>query len=474
MISAQAMLMLLVWPIVVVVLFGRLSRPEAVVWSILGGYLLLPPLAELRVPGIQHVDKTVIPALTAFIMTLSRPAGPSEAPPPPPIPKILVLFLFLMMLSPIMTAVTNAEPLIDGISFRPEITIIQAIGETILQGFHLIPFLLGYWLLSDAKGPQLLGRALIVGILFYSVPMMIEVRLSPQMNVWVYGYFQHDFVQTMRYGSFRPIVFLPHPLWVAFLTLSALICAISFALVRRDRKSYLTVGYLSGLLLLCKTLGVLLHLSLAAPLLWLFKPRTMVLFAALLGLGVSLYPAARAAPWMPIDEISDFVSGAEADRGQSFEFRLDNEAILLERAMQKPYFGWGGWARALVVDPETGSNLTVTDGEWIRVLGERGILGFVAEFGLLLLPLFMLWRSWPRQHGAQRGPEQMLLASLSIILGLNMLDLLPNATVTPITWLMTGIVAGSGARLKNGSYNAQNAATDAGVLSKKTGLKTVL
>ena len=46
--------------------------------------------------------------------------------------------------------------------------------------------------------------------------MLVEVRLSPQINTWIYGFFQHDFIQMMRYGGFRPIVFLPHGLWVAF------------------------------------------------------------------------------------------------------------------------------------------------------------------------------------------------------------------------------------------------------------------
>ena len=68
--------------------------------------------------------------------------------------------------------------------------------------------------------------ALVVAGLAYSVPMLIEVRLSPQINIWVYGFFQHNFDQMMRYGGFRPIVFLPHGLWVAFFALMALVAAV--------------------------------------------------------------------------------------------------------------------------------------------------------------------------------------------------------------------------------------------------------
>lgn len=44
----------------------------------------------------------------------------------------------------------------------------------------------------------------MLGVLWYTIPMLIELRLSPQMNVWVYGFFQHDFIQTVRYGGSLP------------------------------------------------------------------------------------------------------------------------------------------------------------------------------------------------------------------------------------------------------------------------------
>ena len=43
------------------------------------------------------------------------------------------------------------------------------------------------------------------------------------------GYFQHSFEQMMRAGGFRPIVFLYHGLWVAFLTATAVLAAFTLA-----------------------------------------------------------------------------------------------------------------------------------------------------------------------------------------------------------------------------------------------------
>lgn len=472
--EALALIALLVWPLVVAILFNRLPRAEAAVWSILGGYLVLPPVVGFDLPGLPDLGKNALPAMAAaFFAHLTGPK-PGESPAPR-LPVVLVVLLALLILSPIPTAITNPDVLIEGISVRPGIGLTQGIGEAIATGFHLLPFLLGFYLLSDSRGPQVLGRALIVGILAYSVLMLIEIRLSPQMNVWIYGFFQHAFDQTMRYGSFRPIVFLPHPLWVAFLTLTALLSAIAFLRADRTPRAKGITAYLALLLVLCKSLGVLLHLFIAAPLLWLARPRVIVLISLLLGVASCLYPALRASPFMPIDQIGEFISGAEADRGQSFEFRLNNEVILLERALERPWFGWGAWGRPLLVDPESGRYLTITDGEWIRVLGQYGILGYVAEFGLLLVPLILLWRAWPRgPQAAPPGADQMLLAAMALMLALNMVDLLPNATITPITWMMAGIVAGSAVRLRSGSLFGQNDTTQARSLPKKTGLNPIL
>src|SRR5690606_38002774 len=71
--------------------------------------------------------------------------------------------------------------------------------------------------------------ALMVAGLAYSMPMLVEIRLSPQLNVWVYGFFQHGFDQMIRYGGYRPIVFLEHGLWVAFFALMAFCSALALA-----------------------------------------------------------------------------------------------------------------------------------------------------------------------------------------------------------------------------------------------------
>lgn len=471
--TPQALIMLLIWPIVVSVIFNRLPREKAIIWSILAGYLVLPPVAEIDLPLFPSLDKAIIPALSAaFFNMLKKDDVAPEEPVKFSLP--VIVLLGMLLIAPILSAVTNPDTLIEGISVRPGITLSQALGESMLVFAHLIPFLLGYKFLSNPRGMSLLVRALVLALLVYSVPMMIEVRLSPQINVWVYGYFQHDFVQTMRYNGFRPIVFLEHPLWVAFLCMTALLCAIAITRVVRNSKWYAISGYLMMMLVMCKSMGVLLQFTIAFPLLWLARPRQIIFAALLLGIAVCAYPVVRAQPWMPVEKIVATTNGADADRGQSLEFRLLNETRLLQRALERPAFGWGGWGRPLIVDPESARYETITDGEWIRLLGERGIFGFVAEFGMLLLPLFLLWRNWPRNRRGRLTEEDMTIAVIALVMGLNMVDLIPNATITPISWLMTGMLAGSAVRMREGRYFTNKQQMPVKTLSKRTELTSLI
>ncbi|WP_312530613.1 hypothetical protein [Paracoccus sp. (in: a-proteobacteria)] len=471
MMTPQALIMLMVWPVVVAMIFSRMPRAKAIVWSILAGYLVLPPVAAIDLPLFPSLDKAIIPALSAAFFCYIGKSDDEIAPPKLSAP-ILVL-LVMMLAAPLLTTVTNTDTLVEGISVRPGAALSQGIAESMLVFAHLLPFLLGYWYLSTPQGVSILARALVTGMLAYSVLMIIEVRLSPQMNVWIYGYFQHDFVQTMRYGGFRPIVFLEHPLWVAFLCMTSLLCAIAITRVMRDSKWYATSGYLGVILLMCKSLGVLLHCVIALPFLWFARPRLIVTVAMFLGIAVVSYPVVRAQPWMPIEGIVATASGTDADRGQSLEFRLVNETRLLQRALERPAFGWGGWGRPLIVDPVSARYETITDGEWIRLLGERGIFGFVAEFGLLLLPIIMAWRAWPRNRG-KPDEADMTLAAIAMIMGLNMVDLIPNATLTPISWLMTGMLAGSAVRMRQGQYFTQTENSRDNILHKKTVFESLI
>jgi hypothetical protein len=159
---------------------------------------------------------------------------------------------------------------------------------------------------------------------------------------------------------------------------------------------------------------------------------------------VVTYPVLRGAHLVPIDQILAFADTMSPDRAYSLRFRIENEEILLARAQERPWFGWGGYGRAFTHDPITGRQLNIADGAWVILMGTYGWVGYVAEFGLFALPLVLLGREALRQPKTALSPW---VGAVALILGANMIDLLPNATQIPFTWLMAGALLGEAERL---------------------------
>jgi len=81
----------------------------------------------------------------------------------------------------------------------------------------------------------------------------------------------------------------------------------------------------------------------------------------------------------------------------------------------------------------------VTDGLWIIVLGQFGLLGFIAEFGLLAISVF---RAAKALKFAESFDGSVFLSALALIVAVNMVDLLPNSALSPWTWLLVGSLLG--------------------------------
>jgi hypothetical protein len=122
-------------------------------------------------------------------------------------------------------------------------------------------------------------------------------------------------------------------------------------------------------------------------------------------------------------------------REGSLEYRLRMEDALLEKALERPIFGWGGYGRARVYD-EQGRDTTIVDGQWISIFSNGGWFQYVGALGLLTYAVFALALRWRRY---ELDPAT---AVVSIVLAANMIDLIPNATQTSVTFLLAGALAG--------------------------------
>ena len=443
--NAFASLMLVLWPVISVWLFVRLSPGRALIASLVAAYLILPPPpAGFDFPLMPPLTKETIPSLVALLACLVLHRGRVRFLPDHPVAKALVV---IFIASPLATVLTNMDPVYFDRNALPALRFREAIALMVNQALLITPLLLARnFLRSDSDLKDLLW-AVFLGAMIYSLPMLLEVRLSPQLNIWVYGYFQHSFEQMIRDGGFRPIVFLYHGLWAAFLAMSGLLAAVTIARSEPTRRAvawWVCAIYLMGVLVLCKSMASILYGFAFAPAIAFLTTRMQMHLALALVLLVLAYPVLKAGDAVPEDRILELAEGVDAERANSLRFRLDNENVLMDRAMERPFFGWGSWGRNHIYDA-SGTILTTTDGRWIITMGVYGWVGFLAEFGLLTLPILLLWR---RTTGVVSGAIPPWLGGLALIHVINVIDLLPNATITPMTWLIAGALLGYGEQVQ--------------------------
>ncbi|MAC81914.1 MAG: hypothetical protein CML66_28110 [Rhodobacteraceae bacterium] len=428
-------------------MFATQPQRTALVWSLLLGYLFLPSRFGINLPGLPPLEKRSVAALAIL-------AG---------------LLLFLPNRTPRLAAL-NDQPLLEnhnrlfawvffglaaGLFLNMGLTIATnqtsyTIGEKFLAAmrpwdfvsmasaitFTMIPFFLGRRYLARPEDHRYLLKCLVISGLIYSVLVVFEIRMSPQLHRWIYGYFQSDWVQHFRNG-FRPIVFLNHGLAVGFFLFSTVFAALALARstqVGTHWKWGLAATWLLLVLLISRNLGATAIALLLLALLFLGR-RFALFMVTVITLTFLLYPAVRQTNLIPLSEIASTAGKISADRMQSFQFRLDNEDLLLARAAEKPVSGWGSWGRPRVYN-DKGRDISVTDGLWIIVLGERGWLGYICFFGLLTLPLLAL----PRVRKRKEIPIETV--AMAVIMAGNLIYLIPNSTLSPIAWLMAGALAG--------------------------------
>lgn len=436
-------LALLSWPAVALFLYKTRPIGQATLWTILGAYMLLPVDADIKFPMIPSLDKNSIPNLAALfgcIIIWRRPIrllngfGLAE------------LLLLTLTVGPFITSELNGDSVSVGTRVLPGIGMYDAGSAVLAQLITLVPFFLGRRILANRTDTEEILRVLVVAGLIYSLAALFEIRFSPQLHVWLYGYFPQvsGFSQEMRGGGFRPVLFMGHGLLVSFFFCTTAVAAAAFwrtgtQVMRRMRlRAGGITAYLCVVLLLCKTASSTIYGAVLVPLVRFTTPKFQLSFAVLLVSVALLYPMLRTAGLIPISAAFDLAGSISADRQSSFETRIVNENALLERASQRFLFGWGRFGRSFIYDDQ-GRETSLTDGAWIITMGEYGFIGFLAEFGLLALPVFTAAFSLRFVESAR---DKVFLSALALILAINIFDLLPNSSIRPWTWLVAGALLG--------------------------------
>jgi hypothetical protein len=439
-----AYLALIIWPLVAIALYASRPVVQATLWTFLGAQLLLPVGTSFKFQMIPQFDKASITSLCALVCCMFVTGKAVK-----PLRKVgLVEVLIAMnLVGPVITSLLNSDPIVVGGTILPGVGVYDGLSAGLSQFIILIPFFLGRQFLRKVDHVQSVFSTLVIAGVGYSVLLLFEIRMSPQLHFWVYGYYPTDFLQEMREeGGFRPMVFMGHGLVAGFFAMTAVVASAVIwragTPVFRAVSPGLVTGYLTVVLVLCKSGAALVYGAALAPLVRWSKPRLQMKFAIVLVAIALTYPIARIAEIFPVDAIVNIAMSINAERASSLKFRFDQEEQLLERASQRFLFGWGRFGRNRVYVEDwrgVGVDNSVTDGRWIITLGQFGVFGFLAEFGLLAVAALRALRA---MRFAETFRDTVFLAGLALIIAVNIIELLPNATLLPWTWLLAGTLLG--------------------------------
>jgi hypothetical protein len=408
------------WFAVGLLLFWKLQPPVAAALTVLGGRLFLPEAVHVPLPVFPDLDKYSIPPLAALLgcLCFARPWLARSRLRAPAIDRWFVLLLA----GHVATYLTNRDALDEERPALSSYDLITAVCEDLVI-IYLV-FVLGRALFRSARELRTLMLACVGLALLYTPFCMFEFVMGPRSHYELYGFYQHEIVQTLRAGGFRPMVFLSHGIVLARFLLMALLCAAVAVRARASGKiGLIAVAYLFVMLVAVKSMGALILALAFLPLVLIGSAKAISRVAVVVALIVGLYPLLRGADVFPTDTLVGWATQIHEERADSLGGRFEQEDMLLERARERLLFGWGAYGRSRIYD-EKGEDLSVTDGEWIIVLGGRGLTGYLAWYALYLVPIFAA-----RKHLRRiiRPQHRMLVAGFALINAVLAIDTLPNA-----------------------------------------------
>jgi tetratricopeptide (TPR) repeat protein len=425
-----AYLALLGWIPVVLIIFALLPNRCAATTAVIGAWLLLPPFT-LAISSLPDYSKSTAATFGVLLATLIFD--------PDRIlrfrPRWFDLPMLLWCFSGVASSVQNDLGLYDGLS--------DALNQLLMWG---LPYLIGRLYFGNPDDLRYFATAIVVSSLFYVLPCLYEIRMSPTLMSKIYGL---STWYGTRLGGYRPHVFfytgLELGLWMTAASLAAWWlwrCGVIKKIGPFPFGSML-LPILMGTAILCRSTGAIALLVLGMMLLWLsVRFRTRLLLASLLFVA-PLYVTIRVTNlWSGQQAVDLAESLVGPARAESLEYRFKCEKLLGAKAIEQPVFGWGGWGRSSAYfNADTPWRRPVpTDGLWIIILGHKGFVGLILFYLAMLLPAALfVWRFPVQLWGDPRVAAGSLTA---VLLMLYIVDCLLNAFPNMIYMTLAGGLIG--------------------------------
>ena len=310
-----------------------------------------------------------------------------------------------------------------------------------------MPYYIARIYFSDIESIKMLALSIFIGSIVYIPFCWFELIMSPQLHRLTYGYHQSDFLQTLRDGGgFRPMVYMDHGLmtsmWMVlgvFLGIWLLICDVLPKKIMQFPSLYLLFMLIFTTVMMRSAGAISLLIIGLIVLLVSNKTKNSFLLLVLL-IVPHLYIVTRTTGYWDGRNLSEYVSqNFSVTRSQSLQFRFDNEYILIDKALQGTFFGWGGYGRSRVYD-DKGKDISVTDGLWIITFGQNGIYGLAMMVIAIQWPVVLFM--WRVKSGLWNSQAWATSAVMAVFLSIYMIDNLLNSMINPVYMLFSGGLVG--------------------------------
>ena len=432
-----AQVVLLLWLPIALSFFRFYPPIKAILLTLLGGILFLPQRVSFALPLIPNYDSRtaiVYPIIIGLFIYDTKWLTRLQ-------PWWLDIPIFVLCISPLFASIYNDLGIYDGIN--------EMIFEVWLYG---IPYLLGRVYFNNLANIKKLAVAIVQAGLIYVPFCLWEGLMSPQIHKIIYGYYAHTsgINQSLRLGGYRPMVFMSHGLALGLWMMGVALIAVWLWQSKAVRyiwgvEMFYIVAILVFTLIWNRSTGAYLLFAYGLLILAFAKWRKSTLPLLLLTIAIIIYLYIAIQGNFDKMSVLNFVSNfASGDRLGSLEFRLDQETLLINKARQQFWFGWGGWGRARVFEENyygMFEDISITDSLWILMFGGRGFIGIISLAFCFLIPTL----TFPYLSHSVKvwfHPKVGSAAVLAVLLPLFMLDNMLNNHLSPIGWVMTGAITG--------------------------------
>ncbi|MCA3004289.1 MAG: O-antigen ligase domain-containing protein [bacterium] len=428
---------LFTWPLITILLFSFLPAGAAVLTAMLGAWLFLP-MTGLKIPGFPDITKMTVACFSVMLATVMFDAGRFLRLKPSWLDLPMLAWCGLV---PFVSALAAGWGPYEGLS--------GIATQSISWG---IAYLVGRLYFQAPQHLTTLARAIVIGGLIYAPLCWIEMRMSPQLHNWIYGYHQHFFGQSRRGDAWRPTVFMQHGLMVSVWMSTAALLAAWLAWTRSVPTLFRLPMWLWAIVLLitaalCRSTGATLLMIGGAGLLaatWLL--RTRLLLVVLISIPIT-YAGLRTLGNWDARQLDAAISAVfPEERAGSLRIRLDSETQTWMLLRGSETFGRGRFDFLEVKASEDFGRGIIPDGYWVIVLGIYGLVGLSIFFAMLILPPLTALLAIPAP--ALRSPAIAAVVGLSTVLVLYVVDCLSNAMLNPIFTMIAGGLVSVAATLR--------------------------